>query len=362
MAWKYLRGRTWWIGCKVKGTPRPIRFSAETTSKRAAERIRSKVEVEIAEGQFLERHESSSWTLAELGAVYLPRMAALKPRSDRWRRDRWTRIEAAIGAATPLESITLGTLDAAATAWLQSGKSVSTARGNVSVLRHAIGQAVRWKADTGLTQYRLAGWTLPKGREARRPVALSRDDVGRLLYVAKARARMNPAHRRAEVLLRLALETGARVTELCEITRADFDGERGWLWIRALKGGDDRFKDVGPELARDLRGLFRRAERPFAGGGAAKDRFRRFWRGVRKDAGLLALRFHDLRHTYAADYMRRGGAERDLQHELGHRTSRMTQRYSHFSPKRKPAKAPGWKVKAWRPRVTTNAQRPSQDA
>jgi integrase len=44
------------------------------------------------------------------------------------------------------------------------------------------------------------------------------------------------------------------------------------------------------------------------------------------------LRFHDLRHTFASQWMMSGGDLFKLQRILGHQSIAMTQRYSHLSP------------------------------
>jgi len=49
-------------------------------------------------------------------------------------------------------------------------------------------------------------------------------------------------------------------------------------------------------------------------------------------AGLPAMRFHDLRHTFASQWMINGGRIEKLQKILGHTTLTMTLRYSHLTP------------------------------
>ena len=44
------------------------------------------------------------------------------------------------------------------------------------------------------------------------------------------------------------------------------------------------------------------------------------------------LAFHDLRHTFASQFVMNGGSIFDLQKILGHTDIKMTMRYSHFSP------------------------------
>jgi integrase len=44
------------------------------------------------------------------------------------------------------------------------------------------------------------------------------------------------------------------------------------------------------------------------------------------------IRFHDLRHTFASNFLMGGGNIYDLQKILGHSTIQMTERYLHLVP------------------------------
>jgi len=61
------------------------------------------------------------------------------------------------------------------------------------------------------------------------------------------------------------------------------------------------------------------------------------FRGIILAAGLETARargacFHSLRHTFASEYMRRGGRLYELQQLLGHSTIAQTEKYAHFAP------------------------------
>ena len=60
--------------------------------------------------------------------------------------------------------------------------------------------------------------------------------------------------------------------------------------------------------------------------------YRRFHKAQDKAEVLQKIRFHDLRHTFASNYMMNGGNVFDLQKLLGHTKIDMTMRYAHFSP------------------------------
>lgn len=51
-----------------------------------------------------------------------------------------------------------------------------------------------------------------------------------------------------------------------------------------------------------------------------------------QEANVPKIRFHDLRHTFATQFMENGGNIYDLQKLLGHSTLGMTDVYAHFSP------------------------------
>jgi len=59
--------------------------------------------------------------------------------------------------------------------------------------------------------------------------------------------------------------------------------------------------------------------------------YQRIYKKDIAEAGLSDIRFHDLRHTYAANFMMNGGSVFDLQKILGHQDIQTTMNYSHFS-------------------------------
>lgn len=59
---------------------------------------------------------------------------------------------------------------------------------------------------------------------------------------------------------------------------------------------------------------------------------KRIFHPLLEKAGVKKIRFHDLRHTFASQFMMRGGNIYDLQKILGHSSVTMTQIYAHLSP------------------------------
>lgn len=60
--------------------------------------------------------------------------------------------------------------------------------------------------------------------------------------------------------------------------------------------------------------------------------YRRFGKAQTKAGITNKIRFHDLRHSFASNYMMNGGNVFDLQKLLGHTDIKMTMRYAHLTP------------------------------
>jgi integrase len=61
-----------------------------------------------------------------------------------------------------------------------------------------------------------------------------------------------------------------------------------------------------------------------------------WWNAIKK-AGLVGLRFHDLRHTFATRLVMAGVDIVTVAELLGHKDIKMTRRYSHPTPEHKKA-------------------------
>jgi len=87
-----------------------------------------------------------------------------------------------------------------------------------------------------------------------------------------------------------------------------------------------------------LQQLPRRIDTPYVfpgkNGGRLTD-IKKPFLSARKRAGLDDVRFHDLRHTFASHLVMAGVDLTTVKELLGHKSTKMTERYSHLSPKHK---------------------------
>jgi site-specific recombinase XerD len=209
---------------------------------------------------------------------------------------------------------------------VQRALSGSTCRQHFHAVRFLYGQVL------GLKDFDLSV-PLPKLPQ-RIPELLTRAEVGRLLD-----ATHNLKHR---LLLTTCYGCGLRVSELVALrVRRDIDGERRLLRVDQGKGNKDRLIPLGITLLEELREYWRRF-RPqdwlFAQANHPEQRLsvstcQKVFTRAKAEAGIEKIGgIHSLRHAYATHQLASGLPLQDLQHYLGHRSLRTTERYLHWIP------------------------------
>jgi integrase len=154
-------------------------------------------------------------------------------------------------------------------------------------------------------------------------------------------------------LIQLAAITGLRQGELFALTDESLDLEAAQLHVdRNIYNGETvplktmasrRTVDLSAHALRVVRAqlLARMPNKagllfPSPRGGvidANNFRHRVFKPACKRTVGLTALRFHDLRHTYAALMVRAGAHPKYLQAQMGHSSIKVTlDRYGHLLP------------------------------
>ncbi len=178
-------------------------------------------------------------------------------------------------------------------------------------------------------------WGNPCSRVSSRPENnqrvrfLTPAEQERLLAAAKRQS-----WERMFLLVLLALKTGARRSELTNLRWRDIDWERKTAHLRETKNGSERYLIILDDGIAELRLhqdkpdalIFpsrRIPSQPMA--------FETIWKQTLKDAGIRDFRFHDLRHTTASMLIQNGVSLFETGAILGHKDSKVTQRYAHLS-------------------------------
>jgi integrase len=143
--------------------------------------------------------------------------------------------------------------------------------------------------------------------------------------------------RRDEAILRLLLDTGIRVSELCGLKLDDVDLERELAYVTG-KGSRPRVVPFGARTGQAIDRYLRvRASHPYASspqlllglrGPMTTDGAREVLNVRSAQAGLDGVHPHRFRHTFAHRWLAGGGQERDLMMLAGWRSDDMLSRYA----------------------------------
>ena len=176
--------------------------------------------------------------------------------------------------------------------------------------------------------------TLSPPATKNKPVpVLSDDELERLLNACKGK---EFANRRDEAMIRMMLDCGLRVSELCGLTvdTLNLDNETAMV---LGKGRKFRAVYFGTRTGAALDRYFRmRARHRWAHldayfltqrGALSPDGVRERLKVLGAVAGIPDLHPHQFRHTFAHDFLMAGGQERDLKRLAGWSSDAMLERY-----------------------------------
>ena len=183
--------------------------------------------------------------------------------------------------------------------------------------------------------FRLASdWGYGESNPLRNVRLFSEKDTQKERYLTDAEEKTLLEHStpRLRPIVLFALHTGMRRGEILNLKWADVDLSRQVIRVETAKNGRTRFIPINSTLSEELDKL--RSAR-------GKSILVFPYKSVRTafenacTKAKLALRFHDLRHTFATRLVEKGVDLITVQHLLGHHSVTMTQRYTHSSDNRK---------------------------
>jgi integrase/recombinase XerD len=222
----------------------------------------------------------------------------------------------------------------------RDGATMATIRRDLSALSSVLEFAVdeKWRRGNPALD------RMKRLKERRDPITLP---TARSIEIVATRAPGNMAH-----MIRFALATGCRQEEIAAAEWDQIDTVRRQFSIPRTKTNRPRVISLSAEAVEILKAIPRRLKCPFVfwhddGTRYANlaSRFSAIVLSAQKGAqergeAFRRFRFHDLRHRFAVDYLKRGGSIYDLQIHLGHSSVKTTEIYlDHLTPdERKVAK------------------------
>ena len=205
--------------------------------------------------------------------------------------------------------------------WLESRFALSA--GSVMHVLSDVRSLFNWCEDAGLVEKcPFPRRVMPRLQEGP-PDRLTDEEAAKL---AALEAPCGP-------VCRLALGTGLRWGELCRAQASDVkrvrvqgSSEDQWfLEVSQTKSKRVRRVPIAPDLLREVRGRVGRLV-PYASGSPGS-----FASRVRRLTGVEGFHVHQMRHTFACQWLERGGSLAALQQILGHASITTTQRYARLT-------------------------------
>ena len=192
----------------------------------------------------------------------------------------------------------------------------------------AVSVVLRWCVSQGWREDNPAAlWDRSVIRERRDPITLpSEADIDAVIALAPG----NLAR-----LIRLAQYTGMREEECASLERRQIDAARAAITLTRTKTNRPRTVPLDERASRHIAGTPPMLGCPYLFWHGQAERYRNVasrFAAIAKRAPRR-FRFHDLRHWFAVDYLRRGGGIYQLQQILGHSSLKTTEIYlSYLTP------------------------------
>lgn len=222
---------------------------------------------------------------------------------------------------------------AAVREWLASLSDQGLEMSTVKTRHRSLYRFCRWAVDEGeISEHPMTGMKVPD--PAVKPVPVLSD--AQLAALIRSCGGKDFNDRRDEAMIRLLLDCGLRVSELCALTVGAVDLDAGMTLVRG-KGNKVRPVYLGARTVRAVDRYSRArvthrwahldalllTQRGALSPDGARERIR--LRG--EAAGIEHLYPHMFRHTFAHDFLMAGGQERDLKRLAGWSSDVMLERY-----------------------------------
>ncbi len=304
-----------------------IGFASKTfTTKKDAEKWAKITEAEMLRGAYISRRDAEKITLAECIERYKKDvLPGLKGVGHEY---ILARLAEAFGKLS-LAHITPAKVAAHRDARLRAGRSPSTVKkelAKLSVIYKLAGQ-----------EWGIGGLENPVSNVARPKEKNSRT---RRLEPGELEKLLAAAPKPVELLIRLALETAARLGELLALQWRDIDAGRRVAVLRGIggrgtKNGDDSravpLSSAALAVLQELQALPLGIDGRVFYWWSGSDSFNKPWARLCKKAEIEDLRFHDLRHEATSRLFEKGVFEGvEVAAITGHKTLQMLKRYTHL--------------------------------
>jgi integrase len=312
----------WWISYQLKH--KQIRESTKSSRKSVALEALKHREMDIIRGIFRIKKRSPYITFKELANIWLSRHSKIKnaPSSYQKNKERLEKHLIPFFGKYQVDEITPRLIDE----YVASRIDVigpPTINRTLAILSKMFNDAIRWEY-----LFENPVKKVERLKEKRGPFNyLKRNEVKRLLEACT---------QTFYPVALCAVYTGMRASEIAGLRWRNVDLKKGIITLTETKSGKIRHVPINKKLKSCLEEIHEHRESiyVFARKGGRK-RSRDFRFSLNRATEKAVLRHttpHDLRHTFASNFIMSGGRLRSLQKILGHSEISMTLRYAHLAP------------------------------
>lgn len=290
-------------------------------SKKTAETVLKKIEVEIAEGRYLNLKQNGRIKFVDfLEEFYRDYCVNLKSCSKT--HITYKKQLKEVFKDKHLDDIKIVDIERYKA---QRSKEVApaTVNRNLSFLRCLFNKAIAWERFSGPN---------PVSK-----VKLFKENNTRLRYLEKEEISrlLSNCNGVLKSIVGLALNTGMRRGEIFNLKWEDIGFKARTIYIRDSKSGEAREIPMNDVVLDILMGMPKKEPTDYIfcreDGTRIQDIRKSFWTALKK-SDIKDFHFHDLRHTFASQLVMSGVDLNTVRELMGHNSLEMTLRYAHLSP------------------------------
>jgi len=316
---KSKKGQTYCISYFVNGIRKREVIGKD---KKLAEQVLHKRLTEVAENKYFDIRRAEKVKFEDFADQYLNTHCKNNNRS--WKHADTANIKSLKRylSGKYLHEITLLDIERFKADRLKEGVTPATVNRALTSLKSLYNRAIEWGKITENPAQKVRLF-----RENNQRVRfLEEEEITQLVDVC-------PEHLRPIVII--ALNTGIRKAKILGLKWRDIDIKRNIIHLYNTKNEERREVPMNDIVKRTLIKVSKHSDSQYifhnTYGKPYKD-IRRVFVAALKKAGIKNFKFHDLRHTFASHLVMSGVDLNTVRELLGHKSLKMTLRYSHLSP------------------------------
>jgi integrase len=317
----YRRGKVWWMDDTFQG--KRFRRSLETENRQLAKKIEAKIKAQLIEGKWFEKLPGEDKTYEEMMDKYEAEHVSQK-RSKRQYKGYIKNLRSFF-EDIPILEITPSLINDYKVKRRGDGVGPASINRELAVLKNAFNKALKewgWLRENPVTR-----------------IPMEKEPKGRVRYLTDEEFQNlnNACAEWLKPIVLVARHTGMRKENILSLKWEQVDLFRKVIYLEHTKNGER----LGIPLNETMIELFKKLSRVrhikssyvfCHRNGRRFVEFKTSFQKALEKAGIKDFRFHDLRHCFASALVQSGVDLYQVQILLGHKTSRMAQRYSHLTP------------------------------